>query len=73
MDLKLLAETDIELRCNCTRERLLRILAGLPATYLEELRAEDKPHEIKCSYCTRSFTFSPEDLAAILNHKQTTP
>ncbi len=51
-------------RCRCSRERLGRHLALLPAEELEEVLTDEGVVEGECVFCGARYVFSPEELAA---------
>ncbi len=73
---KLLGKTGLEItdtlpvayQCNCSRERVMRALAGIGKKDLEEIAAEGKPVEMSCQFCNSVYTFSVEDVKEILKH-----
>ena len=52
--------------CNCSRERVEKAIASLGKKDLKEMIAEGKPVEVKCDFCNTAYTFSVEDMKAVL-------
>lgn len=52
--------------CNCSHERVEKAIVSLGKKELKEMVAEGKPVEVKCDFCNATYTFSVEDLKAIL-------
>ncbi|MDL2225516.1 Hsp33 family molecular chaperone HslO [Eubacteriales bacterium OttesenSCG-928-M02] len=63
---KVLEESPVAYRCNCTRERMERALISLGAAELESMIEEDKGAELSCQFCNRTYQFSEEDLTGLL-------
>lgn len=53
-------------RCDCSRERLERVLLSLGRKDLDEMIAEGKPVETCCSFCNSKYVFTPEELTQLL-------
>lgn len=65
-ELEVLAETPVEYRCYCTRERVERALISMGREELEALIAEQGRAELSCQFCDRVYRFSREELEALL-------
>ena len=48
------------------RERVEKAIASLGKKDLKEMIAEGKPVEVKCDFCNTAYTFSVEDMKAVL-------
>lgn len=53
-------------RCDCSRERVRRALAGIGEQELRDMIQEGKPIEVNCHFCGTSYTFETDDLKEIL-------
>ena len=51
--------------CDCSKERVERTLIALPDRDLEEMIHDGKTVEVKCQFCGRAYSFTPEDLREI--------
>ena len=51
--------------CNCSRERTERVLVSLGRDELQGLIDEGKPAELVCSFCSKKYEFSLDELRAI--------
>jgi len=60
---------DLAFRCNCSRERLGIILAGLSEQELREAAENNKDIEAICNFCKTVYTFSPEEIKALQSEK----
>ena len=55
----------LRFHCRCSKESAREALLTLPAQDIEELIQEGKA-DVTCHYCTRTWTFDPDELSAIL-------
>lgn len=53
-------------RCDCSRERVRRALAGIGEQELRDMIQEGKPIEVNCHFCGTSYIFETDDLKEIL-------
>ena len=65
--LELLDEFEPEYKCTCTKDRFARGLATLKNDDLEEM-ALDPVTEVNCQFCSRKYSFSPEEIRALMHH-----
>ena len=61
----LLDESNPEYKCDCSRERTERILAGLGSEELKKLADEQPVTEVCCHFCGKKYTFSSAELLAL--------
>ena len=61
----LLDESNPEYKCDCSRERTQRILAGLGSDELKKLADEQPVTEVCCHFCGKKYTFSSDELLAL--------
>lgn len=66
MGVKFLAEDQVRYHCSCSRQAVLRSMSSLPRSDLQEMLDEQKTFQIECSYCSKSYPCSMEDIQAIL-------
>ena len=52
--------------CNCSKERIEKVLVSLGREELEALVADGQPIEVNCHFCGKSYTFSLEELRELL-------
>ena len=64
-DVKLLEKSEVEFRCDCSKERIERSLISLPKSDLQEMIDEGKPVEVRCQFCNRTYDFTPEELKGL--------
>ncbi len=61
---RIVQRSEMEYRCNCSRERVLRAVKSLGREDLESLRADGQDVEVRCEFCGSAYTFSPEEVAS---------
>lgn len=66
---KILSEEALSFYCDCSEERFLNALAGLPVSDLEEMRTEDQGCDITCQFCRRHYHFTAEQLEELIRDK----
>lgn len=66
---KILSEEALSFYCDCSEERFLDALAGLPVSDLEEMIAEDQGCDITCQFCRRHYHFTAEHLEELIRDK----
>ena len=59
---EILSTSPAQYKCNCSREKMQRIMKSLGETELQELAEEAPDTEIVCSYCDKKYLFSAEEL-----------
>jgi molecular chaperone Hsp33 len=67
LDPQVLEQVPVKFQCQCTRERLVRVLKAIGLAELESLLKEEGQAEITCSFCGEKYLFSAEDLQEIIN------
>jgi len=68
LEYKVIDRLELSFRCNCSRERLLGILSGLP----EEEKSEPQDNgeiEVECNFCHENYRFTPQEIECIKNSK----
>lgn len=58
----LLDESEVFYQCDCSRERTERVLTALGNTELTKLAEEQKPIDVCCHFCKKTYTFTPNEL-----------
>jgi len=66
MDLKLLQSTTPKYNCDCSRERVERALISIGKDELSKIAEDNKTEEIRCQFCGKKYSFTPEDVNKIL-------
>ncbi|MEW9095061.1 MAG: Hsp33 family molecular chaperone HslO [Clostridiaceae bacterium] len=67
MDLKILDDTTPEYRCDCSREKVEKVLLSIGEKDLKELYNDKKTEELKCHFCNTAYKFTHEELGEILS------
>lgn len=62
MDLQIKEKQEITFYCNCSRERVERVLLSLGKEELEKMIEEKKPVELNCHFCNKKYSFTIEEL-----------
>jgi len=57
---------EVSYKCYCSRERVERALISLGRQELTEIEEEGKPFPVECQFCDRIYSFTPEDIRALL-------
>lgn len=66
-ELEFFEETSVEYRCYCSRDRVSATLITIGRKDLREIVEEGKPITVECQFCDRVYTFTPEDVKALLD------
>lgn len=69
MDMQVMKEEPLRLRCDCSREKMEKALITLGRTDLEEIAAENETTTMTCHFCRSEHHFSPERIREILADK----
>ncbi|WP_346929127.1 Hsp33 family molecular chaperone HslO [Clostridium sp.] len=67
MDLKIYDFLVPEYKCDCSRERVERVLMSIGKNDLQEIYDDGKTEEILCHFCNKTYDFKPEDIKKILD------
>ena len=58
--------TEVSYKCYCSRERVTKALISLGKKELEEIAQEGKTFPVECQFCDETYTFTPQDIMALL-------
>ena len=61
----ILDSTEAVYKCDCSRERTERILAGLGSEELEKMAEEMDSIEVECHFCGKKYQFTPDEVRAL--------
>ncbi len=64
---KVLDICDVKFDCNCSKDRIQKVLISLGQDTLTEIIEEDKQAEINCHFCNSSYHYTEEELRNILD------
>ena len=56
----------VSFRCDCSRERVEKVLLSLGKKDLQEMIDEGKEVELHCHFCNRNDTFSVEEVERLM-------
>ncbi|MBE5997670.1 MAG: Hsp33 family molecular chaperone HslO [Lachnospiraceae bacterium] len=66
MDLRIHEKKEVAFRCDCSRIRVEKALIAMGSRELAALALEGKPVTLNCGFCNTDYTFSVEELQALL-------
>ncbi len=52
--------------CNCSKERVEKVIASIGRKDIQEMIDEGEPIEVKCHFCNSAYEFTPEELTKII-------
>ncbi len=58
--------TQVSYKCYCSRQRVTAALISLGKAELTEIMEEGKPFLVECQFCDTVYSFTPEDVAELL-------
>ena len=59
-------EIDVSYHCNCSKERVERVIASLGSKEIGLMIEEEKDIDVSCQFCDNIYTFNKQDLERIL-------
>ena len=65
-DVEITDRRDVAFRCNCSRNRVERVLLSMGRSQLDELISEGKDIELNCSFCNTNYVFTPQEVKELL-------
>lgn len=69
-DAQVLSEQPVEFKCECSREKTEAVLMTINPAELQKIIDEDHGAEVTCNFCGEKYTFSEEELKAILEKNE---
>ena len=66
MDMVKLSREPLSYRCDCSRERIERMLVTLGRDELADMIEKQHGAQVDCHFCNRRYEFSEDDLKTIL-------
>lgn len=66
MGLEITDTMPVRFKCNCSRERVERVLISMGKTQLEEISEGDEDIELNCQFCSKQYKFSPQEIRDII-------
>ena len=65
-DIDILSTMGLNYKCNCSRDKIRKVLISLGKKEVEDMLKEDGKAEVVCHFCNTKYQFNKEDLAKIL-------
>jgi len=62
--------TQVQFACNCSKERVEKVLVSLGKEDLQEMIEENKEVELHCHFCGANYTFSIDELKEIMEESK---
>ena len=66
MDIEFTGTMPTEYHCDCSRERLERVLISLGRSELQSMIDDGKEVEVGCQFCNTKYTFQVDELKSLL-------
>ncbi len=66
--MEVLDRVPIEYKCNCTREKIEKVLLSLGKEEINSMIEEDGKAEIVCHFCNEKYKFSKDDLEKLIDY-----
>lgn len=66
MDLQINGRNHVEFYCNCSRERVEKVLISIGKKELTEMIQDGKPVELNCHFCNKKYRFTVEELKKLI-------
>lgn len=61
-----LDESEIEYRCNCSKQRVETALISTGIESLKEMAAENKDITVECHFCDKTYVFTPKEIEKLI-------
>ncbi|MBR6389857.1 MAG: Hsp33 family molecular chaperone HslO [Lachnospiraceae bacterium] len=71
VDAQITDRREVAFRCNCTRDRVERVLLSMGRQQLEELASDGEDVELNCQFCNTHYVFSPQEIRELLRVEKT--
>ena len=65
MDPEITDTSEVFFRCNCSKERIERVLISLGKEELSDMIQEGEPIEVNCQFCNKSYLFTVDELKTL--------
>ena len=69
-EIKFLSSKEIAYKCNCSQDKMLRVLSTLGSDDLDELASTKEGIEIKCHFCAKKYEFTSDQVLSIGRSKE---
>lgn len=67
---EVMEEREVVYRCDCSRERVEKVLISLGADELEKLAAEQETTTVECHFCEKKYDFSSQQIRLLLKNSR---
>ena len=67
IDIAFIETMETEFRCDCTRERLERVLISLGRDELEDMIDKEHGAELTCHFCNKKYSFDEAQLRGLID------
>ena len=64
-ELEILDESEVEYRCNCSKDRVAKALIATGKDGLSEM-AQDETTEVVCNFCNKKYHFTKEEILSLM-------
>lgn len=64
-DVEIMETTETGFLCNCSKERIEKVLIGVGKTELQEMIDEGNTIEVRCHFCNKGYEYTVEELKEI--------
>ena len=65
MDPEITDTSEVFFRCNCSKERIERVLISLGKEELSDMIQEGETIEVNCQFCNKSYSFTVDELKTL--------
>ena len=69
-DVKIDEKMPVTFSCDCSKDRVRHVLSTLQMSDLESLAADNKPIDIACNFCGKSYRFDAGELREIVERRK---
>ena len=70
-EVEVLDEFEVKYVCGCSREKIESLIASMPEDEIRQMIDEDHGAEANCRFCKKQYTFTEDELEALLDQKKT--
>lgn len=67
LDPNILDESEVQYKCDCSRDRVSKALISLGTNELEQMASEQDKTEVQCHFCNKKYTFTPTEIRKLKN------
>lgn len=65
LDVRILDMTPTKFECGCDKKRVEKVIISLGNDELDSMIEDNEPIEIKCRFCNKAYTFTPDELKTL--------